>query len=333
MRNYFVLGCFVLAVSLISPSWAQSNYPADVQRRIGMCDGSAAVALGNDRFIVADDEDNVLKVYRRGQGQEPLQAFDMNRFLQPEPAKPEADTEGAALIGNRIYWITSHGRNKDGAQRSSRYRFWATDWEARGDRVSLNLVGFAYTQLLQDLLAAPSLHKYGLSAAAQLAPKVQGALNIEGLAATPEGTLLIGFRNPIPAGRALVVPLLNPVEVISRTASARFGSPLEFDLGGLGIRGFEYVAARRMYAIIAGDIDVGRASQLFTWSGAAADQPQLVAGATFGDLNPESVIVYADQPGSLQVVSDDGTRSVDGKPCKDGQDLRRRNFRTAWISF
>jgi len=44
-----------------------AEYPADVQLRIGMCDASAAVALGNDRFIVADDEDNVLRVYRRGQ--------------------------------------------------------------------------------------------------------------------------------------------------------------------------------------------------------------------------------------------------------------------------
>jgi hypothetical protein len=331
----YTLFCSLASTAIcVSPSFAQQNgYPADVQLRIGMCDGSAAVALGNDRFVVADDEDNVLRVYPRGQGQAPLQAFDMNAFLQPETAKPETDTEGATLVGNRIYWITSHGRNKNGAVRGSRYRFWATQWEARGERVALNFVGFAYTQLLQDLVAEPSLAKYGLDAASQLAPKSQGALNIEGLAAMPDGTLLIGFRNPIPAGKALVVPLLNPTEVIARTAPPRFGAPLEFDLGGLGVRGFEYVPARRQFAIIAGDIDAGRPSQLFTWSGAASEPARLVAGVNFGDLNPESVIVYADEAATLQVVSDDGTKMVDGRPCKEGADVRRRSFRTAWVSF
>ena len=134
----YTLFCSLASTAIcVSPSFAQQNgYPADVQLRIGMCDGSAAVALGNDRFVVADDEDNVLRVYPRGQGQAPLQAFDMNAFLQPETAKPETDTEGATLVGNRIYWITSHGRNKNGAVRGSRYRFWATQWEARGERVA-----------------------------------------------------------------------------------------------------------------------------------------------------------------------------------------------------
>lgn len=324
---------WLVLAACASPCFAQQNYPADVQLRIGMCDGSAAVPLGNDRFIVADDEDNLLRVYPRGPGERPLQAFDMNAFLQPDTAKPEADTEGAALVGNRIYWITSHGRNKNGAYRGSRYRFWATQWEMRGEKVVLSFVGYPYTQLLQDLVAEPSLVKYGLDAAAQLAPKSRGALNIEGLAATPEGTLLIGFRNPIPGGKALVVPLLNPIQVISRSGRARFGPPIELDLGGLGVRGFEYVPARRQFAIVAGDIDVGRPSQLFGWSGVAGEPARLVPGANFGDLNPESVVVYADEPAMLQVVSDDGTKMVDGQSCKEGADLQRRSFRTAWVSF
>jgi hypothetical protein len=31
-----------------------------------MCDASAAVALDADHFVVADDENNVLRIYRRG---------------------------------------------------------------------------------------------------------------------------------------------------------------------------------------------------------------------------------------------------------------------------
>jgi hypothetical protein len=33
-----------------------------------------------------------------------------------------------------------------------------------------------------------------------------GGLNIEGLAATPDGQLLIGFRNPLSEGKALLLP-------------------------------------------------------------------------------------------------------------------------------
>jgi hypothetical protein len=42
------------------------------------------------------------------------------------------------------------------------------------------------------------LKDYELEKAEKLAPKEEGGLNIEGLTATPNGELLIGFRNPIP---------------------------------------------------------------------------------------------------------------------------------------
>ena len=35
------------------------------------------------------------------------------------------------------------------------------------------------------------------------AAEAEGGFNIEGLAAAPDGSLLIGLRNPIPQGRAL----------------------------------------------------------------------------------------------------------------------------------
>ena len=50
-------------------------------------------------------------------------------------------------------------------------------------------------------------------------------MNIEGLCPTPEGELLIGFRNPIPGERALIVPLKNPGELIEGKP-ARFGDLL-----------------------------------------------------------------------------------------------------------
>jgi len=57
--------------------------------------------------------------------------------------------------------------------------------------------------------------------ASHLAPKTPGALNIEGLCATPDHKLLIAFRNPLPQSKALLIPLENPEQVIA----LHLGSP------------------------------------------------------------------------------------------------------------
>src|SRR5947209_6845962 len=67
----------------------------------GLCDASAAVALGADHFVVGDDEHNVLKVYRRGQP-DPAAEVPLQSFLGTKKDK-ESDIEGAAAIGSRIF--------------------------------------------------------------------------------------------------------------------------------------------------------------------------------------------------------------------------------------
>ena len=92
----------------------------------GASDASAAVTIGEDMFIVADDENNILRVYNINKPGLPVFSFDLTEFLGINPEHPEADIEGATMIGRRIYWITSHGRNKDGKMRPNRYRYFAT---------------------------------------------------------------------------------------------------------------------------------------------------------------------------------------------------------------
>src|SRR5207247_7832652 len=48
----------------------------------GMCDASAAVSLTTNLFIVANDEDNILRVYRRHPGGLPMLSIDLNAFLR-----------------------------------------------------------------------------------------------------------------------------------------------------------------------------------------------------------------------------------------------------------
>src|ERR1043165_7727785 len=114
------------------------------------------------------------------------------------------------------------------------------------------MVGKPYERLLDDLLRDPKLGPFNLAAASQREPKARGALNIEGLSATPDGHLLIGFRNPIPGGKALLLPMLTPDAVIHGQA-AKFGEPILLDLQGLGIRDMAFWAGQ--YAIIAGSYD------------------------------------------------------------------------------
>ena len=218
----------------------------------GMCDASAAVSLNAKLFTVANDEDNILRVYHRQPGGMPIAAFDMTAFLRIGKKSPEADIEGSAVIGDNAFWITSHGRNAKGKDAPNRERFFATRFTVTNDTVKMVPVGKPYPALLDDLVREPKLARFNLGAASRRAPKEPGALNIEGLTSTPDGQLLIGFRNPIPHGKALLVPLLNAGEVILGRP-ARFGEPIQLDLGGYGIRSIG--RDKDKYLIIAGPHD------------------------------------------------------------------------------
>src|SRR4029077_2770349 len=106
-------------------------------------------------------------------------------------------------------------------ERPNRRRLFATRLRVAGERLTIERVGKPYKHLIRDLDADDRYASFHLKEAAKKEPKAEGALSIEGLAATPDGELLIGFRNPIPEGKALVARLKNPREVIAGQA-ARF---------------------------------------------------------------------------------------------------------------
>lgn len=291
----------------------------------GICDASAAVALDAAHFVVADDERNTLRIYRRNDP-EPVGAVDLHEFLGTEKGR-ESDLEGAALVGQRIYWIASHGRNRNGKERPERYRFFATDI-VPGKPPTVVPVGRAYTGLLRDLAAAAHLKGAGLAEAATRAPEEQGGLNIEGLAAGSDGTLLIGFRSPVPGGRALIVPLENPEGMI-RGEAARLGAPLMLDLDGRGIRSIERRGSSHL--LVAGPAADRGEFALYRWSGRGADQPVALRNVDLSDLRPEAL--FAIPGGSeVQVLSDDGGVRDGGKACKDRKPSRQ-SFRSVVIEL
>ena len=294
----------------------------------GMCDASGAVTVSSNLFIVADDEHNVLQVYRSDQPGRAVKQFDFNAFLEVQGKSLEADLEGAARIGDRAFWIGSHGRNKDGKERLNRHRLFATDILLNNGDVTLIPAGKPYKRLLDDLLRDARFDQFRFAEAVRHEPKERGALNIEGLSATPEGHLLIGFRNPVPAGKALLIPLLNPNEVIEGTP-ARFDDAVMLDLGGRGIR--DIALHGGTYLIIAGSWHGGGHFRLYRWAGRGA-KPEALEVDHLNDYHPEALVIYP-QYGfrEFQVLSDDGTFLIDGCPCKDLKDPDQRRFRSFWV--
>lgn len=321
MKRELISGA--LALAILTPAGRAATLSTPTTYR-GMCDASAAVSLTLDLFAVANDEDNILRIYSRKAGGLPSQSFDMTSFLQIGKKKPEADIEGSAAIGDNVFWITSHGRNAKGKDSPNRERFFATSFTITNDIVKMVPVGRPYPRLLDDLVREPKLARFGLAAASQRAPKEAGALNIEGLTSTPDNTLLIGFRNPVPQGKALLVPLLNANEVILGQR-ARFGDAIQIDLGGYGIRSIG--RDKDNYLIIAGSFDSDGESRAYTWKG-GTDAPVPMTGVRFPGLNPEG-LAYSNERGETDffILSDDGTLKINGEDCKRIRNPAYRQFR------
>lgn len=327
MRGMDLILASFLAATLSASGQSGSR---EVTVYSGMCDASAAVCLDSGRFVAADDEDNVLRIFDRTHPGMPVSVTDLSEFLQVSDKSPETDLEGAARIDQRIYWITSHGRNAEGKKRPNRQRFFATDIVSSDSGPALVPFGIPYMDLLRDLAREPKLGSFQLAAAAGKAPKERGALNIEGLSSMPGGRVLIGFRNPIPEGRALLVPLLNP-DAVTRGTAAAFGEPILLDLGGLGIRCIEY--SRDRYFIIAGPHGDTGASRLYSWRG-GLNPPVWLKEVNLEGFKPEAMLFTGGAKATrCEMISDDGTMSIGGEACKQLKDPAMKRFRTVCVSL
>jgi len=299
----------------------------------GICDASAAIPMTKDRFLLAGDEDNILRLYHSRESGSPLLEADIAGYFKENTKNAETDIEGASQLDDAVFWITSHGRNRRGKRIDARYYFFANRVELKDGQLLHEPIGRSYQGLLNDMLDDPRLKKFRLKKAARRSPKSGGGLNIEGLAATPDRKLLIGFRNPVPDEKALVLKLENPFEVLDKE-SARFDDPIQLDLGGLGIRSIEYWPAQNCYLIIAGAFSGVRNFGLYRWDGVPSHAPEHLSEVDFGELNPEGLIIYPDEPERFQIISDDGNIERNNCRCKRlPEGHPDKYFRSRWYTF
>jgi len=290
-------------------------------RHPGMSGASAAIFLDAGRVVVASDEDNRLRVYDPAASQPAIQVWDASPGLHLSGRHAECDLEGAARVGSKIYWIGSHGRNKEGKYRPNRHRFFATEVEETPQGPRFRNVGTPSSTLVHTMLTTPSLGSLRLDTAAALPPDSKGGLSIEALAARPDGSLWIGFRGPLAKEKALLVPLLNPDAVLEGQAP-RFGPPTRLDLGGRGLRDMTWTGSE--WILVAGATGGDqKGTRLFRWNGEGSS-PNALDLPGLKNIHIEAVAIPPERPvRRLLLCSDDSNRKSDEAP----------SFRSYWINL
>jgi Protein of unknown function (DUF3616) len=280
----------------------------------GMCEASAAVAVDANHFLVADDQDSTLRLYARGKPEPISPPRDLAEALgvpkQFTGKDRKTDIEGAAAIGKRIYWITGHSER----WRTQRLLF-ATDFVSEGGAWDLKLVGTPYRDLREDLLGDKVTIGY-IDNPELRDSDAENGFNIEGLAATPDGKLLIGLRNPVVKGKALVVRLDNPDDVLLKGAPPKFGKIIPLPLDGHGIRSIERVGDR--YLIISGSVRDEPGHSLYWWSGSREERPTVARhriGLPEDDFRPEALFAIPDT-NKVQLLGDDGNVGTREAECR-----------------
>jgi hypothetical protein len=338
-----------------SITYGVSAYLGDPSDRYfsGAGNGSAAIDVGGGYMIVGDDENNVLRLYNESQSGPPVKTFDFTSMLPY--GTTEIDIEAAARSGNTLYWTGSMSNNSSGNLSPARSTLFAATISGSGANTTLTYLG-SYTGLQSDLVNWDENNGSGLGASYfGFNNSVNGgvdsheinALNVEGMefAGSSSSTAYLAFRAPLePTGSrhlALVIPVTNIDKLVTGAAStATFGTPMQWNLGGLGIRDIKE-NADGTYLIIAGTADGSNTSfVLYTWDGNPNDAPQesnttlplVPAGANQGSW--ETIVSVPDpltSGSAVQLLEDNGdtawygdtATSKSGLPADLQKDLGR----------
>ena len=116
----------------------------------GICEASAGAFIDGTHFAVASDETNRLQIYERGKPEPIGNGIDMESFTSFD----KSDLEAAAVIGDRVYWMSSHSFNGRGEDRPKRKVFFATKIVQANGKPTLEGVGKPVKSLRDPLAKA-----------------------------------------------------------------------------------------------------------------------------------------------------------------------------------
>jgi hypothetical protein len=227
----------------------------------------------------------------------------------------------------------------------NRDRLFATTYSGTGANTAFSFAG--YVAIKTSLLAWGDANGYAFtaSAAAGVDSKAPNGFAAEGMVFGPDNTTLyVGMRAPlVPTAtrtKAVIAPILNFETWFNNGAPAgepTYGSPIELNLGGRGIRDMIRLS-NGSYVIIAGSPGGDMTSAIYKWTGNATDAPIIVPSSVSGVLNMEGVMQMNTSGSlsttSLQIITDNGDDDFygDGGEAKGFGDLIFRKFRSEVIT-
>lgn len=294
----------------------------------GSSDASAAVALDNKYMIVGDDEASILRVYDRAGGDAVLE-WDYSGLIG---STGELDLEAMTMVGDTLFVTGSHSNTKKGVDADSREIVFSVKVSGTGAQTQFDYQG-KFTGLEAALVAwdqgggsgkTPGYFGFAASSGAGIAPENTNGFSIEGMTASVDDTeLWLGFRAPqtdtTTREKALIVPIENYRQLLDNVATQpTFGSAIELNLGGRGIRSIDKAKDGSGYLIIAGPSGVATPEvthdfRLYTWDGKLTSQPveldnsldallQVTGGSFESIVSPASI-----KPGTqIQLLQDNG---------------------------
>ncbi|WP_193092502.1 ExeM/NucH family extracellular endonuclease [Halomonas colorata] len=288
----------------------------------GASDASAAIAIDGRLMLVADDEDQILRLFDREAGGTPLLEADLNEALGLNDTQ-EVDLEAVATYQDKQYWVGSH----ESGQRSMIFSTEITGDSA--DTFNINVTG-QFTDLAEQLTNWDASNGHGLG---ENALKLELGINVEG-AVFIDDTLYLGLRAPLDDGFAQLLPVTNTIDLVNGSvAQASFGEPLRLDLDGRAVRAIEQ-ADDEGYLILAGPVDDGDEAGfgLYFWDGHHAVRE--IEGIDLNTIpnaltaKPEALfdVKMSDAGISASVLFDSGTVDWfdDGRASKDLPDSQQQ---------
>ncbi len=274
-------------------NYGVSEYQGDASDRYysGAADAGTAIDVGGGYMIVAGDDSNVLNLYKERSSGPPVKSFDFNSDLPS--GSLELNIHSSARSGNTLYWFGSLDNTNSGEVLPAHDTLFAATITGSGASTELTYLG-SYTNLKQDLVEWDNANGAPLGLAASSAPGVAGetasGFKLQGVEFAPGSSTeaYLTFRAPLePPGEgptdrnlALVIPVTNLPSLVNNgnpgTTKATFGSPLEWNLGGLSIRQIRKNAAGEYLILASTPNSSDTIYQLYGWDGEAEDEPVLL---------------------------------------------------------
>lgn len=323
---------------------------------VGSSDASTAIAFDANWMVVGDDEASVLRVYPREGGSA---VTEWNFASALGVGTGEVDVEASTRIGDTLYFTGSHSNKKDGTEQLSRDNIFAVTVAGTGTDTQFTYQG-KNTTLETALTTWDSSNAHGkganyfgfsASSASGVIPEGVNGFSMEGMTASQDGnSLLLAFRAPQSDTNSRQNAVIVPVNVsgllsAGGTNSPTFGTPIELDLGGRGLRSLEKAANGGDYLIIAGPAgsatsEVTNDFSLYRWDGVSTTPTELnvdldsLLASTGGSFETLVDVLSTAQGTHVQLLQDNGDTVWNGQ-TQASKDLpaSQQQFQGTWVTL